>query len=101
YQVRIQWRPSTKLSLSASAGLENRQFIGSTTPDSLSPIFGTVLVYQLFEPTTFSLSASRAISSSYFQNQTTTTTGFTGNLRQRILNKLYLDIGGGYTMSEY
>lgn len=101
FQGRINWQVGHKLSFNFSGGFEYRQFLDSNQSAELNPIFNLSLVYKIFEVTTLTLSASESISSSYFQGQTTTTTGFTAGLRQRLLGKLYLDLSGGYSTSSY
>jgi hypothetical protein len=101
FQGRINWQLGHKLSFNFSGGFEDRQFLDSNQSDEINPIFNLSVMYKIFEATTITLSASESISSSYFQGQTTDTTGFTAGLRQRLLGKLYLDVGGGYSTSSY
>ena len=101
FQGRINWQLGHKLSFNFSGGFEYRQFLDSNESDELNPIFNLSLVYKIFEVTTFTLSASETISSSYYQGQTTQTTGFTAGVHQRLLGKLYLDVSGGYSTSSY
>jgi len=100
-QGRVNWQASRKLHFLLSGGLNDQQFIGSHTPDLLSPIFSLSAQYQIFEATSFSLSANRAVTPSYFQGATTETTGINAALRQRFLGKLYLDVSGGYGNTAY
>jgi hypothetical protein len=100
-QGRVNWRAGEKLTFSVSGGAEDRQFVDTSAPDLINPIFGLTVLYQLFETTSFSLNATRAVSSSYFQNQVTESTGFTGGVRQRLLGKLWLDLTGGYNNTTY
>jgi len=100
-QGRITWVLRQKLSLTASGGLEDRQFLGSKQPDAINPLFTVSLLYQLFEGTSFSLSASETVSPSFFNNQITDTTGFTASIRQRLFQKLFLDVSGGYSTISY
>jgi hypothetical protein len=100
-QSRIHFVPGTKLDLSINAGFEDRQLLDSGLPDLINPIFGLSVQYHLFDPTTFSLAASRAVSASYFQHQVTETTGFSASVQQRLLQQLYLSLSGGYGTSDY
>jgi hypothetical protein len=100
-QGRLAWRPGEKLSCTVSGGVENRQFLNSDVPDSLHPLFGVSAQYHLFEPTSFSLGASRTVSASYFQDQLTENLTVSAGLRQRLLKKLYLDLNGGYRKTSY
>lgn len=100
-QAQIGWQVENKLNVALHGGLEDRQFLNSDVSDSLNPIFGLSLRYNLFEVTTFTFSADRIVSPSYFQNQITETLGFTGGIRQRLLGKLYLDVTGGFSSASY
>lgn len=101
YQGRVSWRATDKLSFQANAGLEDRQFLGGGAPDLITPIFGLSLVYQPVEVTTFTLGASRVVSSSYFQNLVTENTGVNVGLSQRLFKKVSLGVGGAYARASY
>lgn len=100
-QGRFDWRVENKLSLSFHGGFEDRQFLDSSAPNALNPIFGLSFVYNLFELTTITFSADRTVTASYFQNEITEAFGFAGGIHQRLLKVLYLDVGGGFTKSSY
>ena len=59
------------------------------------------MIYQVFEQTTFSLNANRTVTASYFQNQITESTLVSGSIRQRLFQKLSLDLSGGYSTSSF
>ena len=101
YQARVNWRATDKISFQLSGGLEEQQYLTGGAGDLLSPIFGATIQYQPFDQTRISLSASRSVSASYFQNQTTESTGISAGLNQRLLGRLNLDLSGGYTASKY
>jgi hypothetical protein len=67
----------------------------------VSPIFSAAIQYQLFEQTSFSFAANQSVSPSYFENSVSVTTSASASLRQRFLGRLYLDVSGGYTRSDY
>jgi len=67
----------------------------------VTPIFAATIQYQPFDQTMLSVSASRSVSPASFQNQTAENTGITGDLNQRLLGKLYLDLSGGYNKTKY
>src|SRR5205085_2567905 len=46
-QGRINWRAGNKLTFSLNGGFEDRQFVNSSAPASLNPIFGLSAIYQL------------------------------------------------------
>jgi hypothetical protein len=98
---RINWVVGQKLTLSLSGGVEDRQFLDSREPDSLTPIFAASIIYHPFEPTTLTLSANRTVTASYFDSQITEITGFTGSLQQRLLGELTLNVTGGFTSTSY
>ena len=101
YQARVNWRATDKISFQLSGGVEDQQYLSGGASDLVTPIFGATIQYQPFEQTKLSLSASRTVSTSYFQNQVVESTGITGDLNQRLLGKLYLDLSGGYGTSKY
>jgi hypothetical protein len=100
-QGRIDWRPGNKLSLTASVGGQGTQFMNSSQPAYVNPVFGVILRYQIFEPTTLFLTANEALAPSYFQNQITDTTAFSASIRQRLFNKLFLGVTGSYSTTSY
>lgn len=100
-QGRIKWRATDKISFQVRGGMEDRQYLGTGGGDLVSPIFGALIQYQPFEVTKLSLNAERVVTPSYFRNQVTETTGFTGNLTQRLLKRFYLSLGGGYQTVRY
>jgi len=100
FQGRVNWRATDKISFQINAGGEDNQFL-SGAGDLLSFVFGAAIQYQPFEVTRITISADRNVSPSYFANQTTENTDFTGDLNQRLLGKLYLDLQGGYHVVKY
>jgi hypothetical protein len=102
-QGRAAWRMTDKVSFLAHAGLETREFLGSSTNSStlVSPVAGGTIQWQPFEATKFSFDVSHAVVPSYFQNQVTETTDVTGGLNQRLFGVLTLDLSGGYHRADY
>jgi hypothetical protein len=101
YQGRINWHATDKLSFALSGGLDDRQFLASSAPNLLSPIFSASVQYPLFETTSLSLAANRSVSPSYFAGAVTDGTTISAGLHQRLLRKLYLDVSGGYGTTTY
>ena len=101
FQGRVVWHPTEKLNFVGTAGGDLRQFLVSGASDLLSPTFSISALYQLFEPTRFSLSANRSISPSYFQYALSELTTVSAGLEQRLLKRLYLDVSGGYSSTTY
>jgi Putative beta-barrel porin 2 len=101
YQARANWRATDKISFQLSGGLEDRQYLSGGAGDLVTPIFGATVQYQPFDQTRLSVTASRTVSPATFQNQTTEGTAVRGDLNQRLLGRLFLDLSGGYSNSKY
>jgi hypothetical protein len=100
-QGRVTFRPGDKFSLLFSGGLDIRQFLDSDVSGPVNPIFAVTAAYQVFEPTSVSLTGSRSVSSSYHNGEITENTSISANVNQRLLKKLYLSLGGGYRTTAY
>ncbi|MDH7502117.1 MAG: outer membrane beta-barrel protein [Verrucomicrobiota bacterium] len=100
-QARVVWRPVDKVSFEAHGGPEVRQFLDSDLSDQVSPVFGGGVSYRPFDVTTLSMGFNRSVSASYFQNQVTEGTSVNAGLRQRLLGKVDLSVGGGYRWTDY
>ena len=101
YQARFQWRATDKISFRINGGLEDRQFLTNNVSDALNPVFGGGLQYQPFEHTKISLNAERTVAVSELQNEVTESIGVNGGVNQRLLGRLFLDLGGGYQNVKY
>ena len=101
YQARVQWRATDKISFQLHGGLEDRQFLSGGASDILNPVFGGNIQYQPFEHTRISLDAERVVAVSDLQGDVTETVGFDGDLNQRLLGRLFLDLRGGYQNIKY
>lgn len=99
-QSRIEWRATDKISFQVHGGGEDDQFLGGTNGNLLNFVFGAAIQYQPFEVTKFSINADRTVAPSYFGGATENT-DFTGELNQRLLGKLYMDLQGGYHTVKY
>jgi hypothetical protein len=100
-QARITWLPTPKISLVVSGGMDNRQFVNVGAADLVNPIFGGTALYQVFDRTTLSLNGSRVVMPSYFQGLVVESTTVSAGVRQQLLEKLHLDINGGYHQTTY
>lgn len=98
---QVGWRVSDKTSLHLNAGAEARQFLDSGGDTVINPLFGASITYRPFQFTGITLSANRSVSTSYFENQITESTGVQISLSQRLLEKLNLNLGYGYSTTEY
>jgi hypothetical protein len=101
YQARVNWRATDVTSLQVHGGVEDRQFLGSAGGDLVNPIFGAEVKYAPFPVTAFVLDADRNVSSSPLLDQITENTDVTAGLSQRLLKKLFLNVGGGYHWDTY
>jgi hypothetical protein len=95
-QGRINFHPGPKLLLTLAGGGEDRQFTGPSAPALVSPIFTASLAYQIFQPTTISANASRAVTPSLYNNQVETVTSVNGSIRQQLSKKLSVEADGSY-----
>jgi hypothetical protein len=100
-QGRVNWRASDKISIQANVGFEDRQFQTGGEGALFNPIFGAAIQYQPFEQTRISLTASRTVVPSYFQDQVQETTSVSADLNQRLLQKFHFDLNVGYTSDDY
>lgn len=101
FMGRIVLNPSEKLMLSADGGISDTRFLNSDAPDLWSPVYSASATYHLFEPTVFTLGASRSVQPSLFQDQVADNTSVNVGIRQRLLGKLQLTLGYSYIKSDY
>jgi hypothetical protein len=98
---RINYQATGKLGLSASAGVEVRQFDNHRS-DHVSPVFELGALYRPFDGTTITLTAGRRIlNSGFFADQDFATTYVVGRVQQRLLRRVYLGLAVGYENSDY
>jgi hypothetical protein len=100
-QGRVNWRATDKTSFQLSGGAQFTQFTDSGGVSLISPIFGGSIQYLPFKHTQISLNGSETVNNSYFANQFTVTSTLGANLNQRLLEKLYLNVGGNYNWYNY
>jgi hypothetical protein len=101
FQGRVNWRATDKISFSINAGGEYTEFLSGGANPLLNPVFGASIQYQPFDHTQLSLTANRAVSTSYFQNAVTENTSVSADLNQRLLKNFYLDVNAGYNTVDY
>lgn len=97
----VNWRATDKTSFVLNAGVSDSRSLGAGSGDILSPTFGATIQYKLFEPTQLSLTASRGITTSYFQNQDSESTSLSLSIGQRLLQKYHLSLSGAYSTTDY
>jgi hypothetical protein len=100
-QGRLTWQVADKLSLVASLGIEDWQFLDVNSPDLVNPLFGASAVYRPFGGTSLSLTASRSVMVSYIYDQVVENTGISGGIRQQLFRKLRFDLTAGYGIADY
>lgn len=101
YQGRVNWRATDKVSFQLSGGVQTLQYLSGGGSPLVSPLYAATIQYLPFQQTRLSVDGSGAVSPSSFQNQTVETYRIMGNLDQRLLGWLYLNLSGGYTTTKY
>jgi len=81
--------------LSASAGVEDRQF-GTSAPDALRPVFSLTGVFQPSVNTTITIEGHRREDTAPYQAENYIDLGASLNARQLLFNRFYGTLGGGY-----
>jgi hypothetical protein len=97
-QSSLNWQPLEKLTVSGSAGVEDTQLLGSQLID---PTFSAAINYQPFEQTSLSLTGSRTVNPSIYQDEVVKSTQVSATLRQRFLKHFSFEVSGGYSTSPY
>jgi hypothetical protein len=100
-QARVGWRATDKISFQVSGGAEFTQTTDDSSDALANPILGASIQYQPFDQTKLSIGASRVVSPSYYDNQIDAVTSVNGDLQQRLLGKLFLDVGASYNWNNY
>ena len=101
YEARVNWRATDKISFQLSGGVHDQQYLSGGANDLITPIFGGAIQYQPFTQTRLSVMASSTVSPAAYQNQTTETDQIMGDLNQRLLGRLNLELSGGYSTTKY
>jgi hypothetical protein len=101
--AHVNWRATDKISFQISGGLDDRQFQTAGSSDSLSPIFGATIQYQLFKDTQVSLVAARSTGASdyYLAAQEIETTSVALNLSQQLYRRFAMGLSVAYATSDY
>src|SRR6266567_177309 len=99
--VRINYQATAKLSFTASAGIEFRQFDGNRG-ERTSPVFQAGALYHPFDGTTVTLTADRRmLNSGFFPDQDFAVTDVILRIQQRLLQRIYLGLAAGYENADY
>jgi hypothetical protein len=94
----LNWQLADKLTVRASGGVEDTQIMGAQLVD---PTFSVAINYQPFEQTSASLTASRSVAPSLFQDDVTVSTAIGATLRQRFFQKFNFEVSGGYSTTPF
>lgn len=100
--VRANYAATAKVSVTASAGVEFRQFENDTRGTYVTPVFDLGASYQPFDGTAITLSGNRRVqNSASLGGQDYTTTNIHLAIAQRFLRRFSLGLAVGYENSEY
>jgi hypothetical protein len=100
-QLTISWRPTNKLSFSGQAGIETREFQSDNTNDLNSDVYSASATYQPTVYTTLSVAGNKSVAPSYFVNRVSKMSGWSVNLQQRMLQRLYFGLGYTHGRTSY
>jgi len=101
FQGRINWRATDRIGFQLHGGVEVRQYLSGNASDRVNPIFDASIQYRPFEMTQISVTGQRVVSTSYLQNEVTETTGVNASLNQRLPERFFLNLTGGYQFVKY
>lgn len=100
-QLGVTWFPTDKFSVRANGGIEYRQ-THSTSGNRLGGVFGLGASYLPFDGTEIGLDAYRRTeNSAVFPGDNFTATGISARIKQRLFQRLYGTLLGGYISSIY
>ena len=97
-QGTLSWQPLAKLSAVASCGAQDTQMMGS---QFVEPTFSLAINYLPFEQTSMSLTGSRTVSPSVYEDEVIVSTALNATFRQRFLHHYNFEVSGGYTTTPY
>ena len=100
--VRASYQATGKIAFNFSGGVEFRQFENNSRSEYISPVFELSATYQPFDGTSVTLAGSRrTFNSGVLAGQDFAGTTITATLRQRLLQRFYVGVSGGYQNSDY
>ncbi len=101
-QAQMSWRMTDRLSVQASAGVNETEFLGGQgASDLFSPIYGGTIQFQPFASTQLSVFANRTVAPSLFVGQYSESTSYGASISQRLLRQFYVTLGGTYNNQSY
>ncbi len=100
--LKLNYTLTGKVDVDATGGAEFREFGGADSGTKATPVFGIGGAYRPIEGTTLTLEASRHDEvSAVLSDQNYTSTGINVGLNQRILDRFYASVTGGYENRDY
>ena len=100
--VRFSYQATGKMDFAATAGVEFRHFEGDMRDQYVSPVFEMRMNYAPFEGTKIFVSANRrTLNSAVLAAQNFAVTNVTVGVQQRLMQRFYLGVNGGYETSDY
>ncbi len=100
-QVGAQWDVTDKVSATAFAGWERREFVDVPNSDMDTPVYGLSLVHRPFQNTVVSVGFEQTTGVSYFSARVTETRRWNIGLSQRLLEHFDFSAGMTFTDVEY
>jgi hypothetical protein len=98
---RMMFHMGTRLAVTLVGGVEDREFVDTSEPSLVNPIFQAVGLWQIREGTLFSATGSRLVVPSLYSGEVNVTTSATAAIRQHIIGKLDLSVEGNYTVERF
>ncbi len=100
--ARVSYQATGKLDFAASVGVEFRHFDGDLRDQYVSPVFEIGMNYAPFDGTKVSVTANRRVlNSAVLAGQDYAVTNITAGVQQRLLQRIFLGLNGGYENSDY
>jgi Putative beta-barrel porin 2 len=97
----LTWRPFTQLNMSVQAGLEKRHIYSTPASDVQNPVYTASIQFIPVATTQLSVTASRATSASYLDNQIVDSTQYGFTFQQRLLQRMQFNAAYSHQESEY
>ncbi|MEY2550553.1 MAG: hypothetical protein QOG12_697 [Verrucomicrobiota bacterium] len=100
--IRFSYQATGKIDVAASVGAEFRHFEGDTRGQHVSPVFEIGMNYTPFDGTKVSVTAnSRVLNSAVLAAQNYSVTNISVGVQQRMLQRFFIGMNGGYEHSDY
>jgi hypothetical protein len=100
--IRFSYQATGKLDFAAAGGVEFRHFEGDTRDQHVAPVFEIGMNYTPFDGTKISLTANRRVlNSAVLAAQNYSVTNISVGVQQRMLQRFFIGLNGGYENSDY